>query len=220
MLTVADLKAAIRARGYATDTAGEQLIMLNSMQRDVLGDHRYRFMLVELSVAAVAATPNYTLAPTPPVHHIEAVSFTDSGGQALPIVRGNLDELDAFGVDGYTPDGRYRWAELQPGKLRIFPAPAVAGTLLVRYSKEAATLSADGDTPTIPAPYLDVLVAGVCELLAMRERQPDAVGMFGAEKERRLRSMQSQYGLKKSSPRLIDSGANDYARFNRSYYRG
>lgn len=217
MQTVADLKAAIRAHGYATDTAGEQIIMLNSAQRDIAGDHRWRFLLSELEVPLVAGQGSYLLAPTPPVHHIEAVSLVDSAGSAYIIEHAGVDALDelAQGRD-FLGEG-YAWTELGPGILRVFPLPTIGGTLTVRYAREVAELAADTDVPDIPRPYRDVLVAAVCEKLAVRERQPDAKAMFADERERRLGDMKAQYGLRQHSSYVRDSRRASYDRFRHRY---
>lgn len=217
MQTVADLKAGIRARGYATDTAGEQLIMLNAAERTVLGDHRWDFMLGTATFPLVIGTAAYTLAT--PVHHIESASLVGAGGAALLFTRASADEYDeSLQWDTAAAQG-YRWVMLRPNVVTVFPTPTITGTVSLRTIVLPTAMSADGDSPSIPVQYRDVLVAAVCELLAMRERQPDAVAMFAAERERLLMNMKQQHGLRKAPSQVVNSGTYDYDRFQRSFLR-
>lgn len=217
MQTVADLKAGIRARGYATDTAAEQLIMLNAAERDILGDHRWDFMLGTATFPLVIGTAAYTLGT--PVHHIEAASLVDASGGRLLFARASADEYDASLQWDTSPGQGYRWVMLRPNVVTVFPTPTITGTVSLRTIVLPTAMSSDSDVPSIPVQYRDVLVAAVCELLAMRERQPDAVSMFAAERERRLWAMKQQHGLRKAPKQVVDSGTYDHSRFDRSFQR-
>ncbi len=72
-------------------------------------------------------------------------------------------------------------------------------------------MAVDADLPTIPAPYHDVIVTGICELLSKRTRQWDAAASFRAEFDEGLREMTGQLGLKQrqTSVRVARSGRRD-----------
>ncbi len=211
MLTVGDIKAAIRAHGFETDLAAQQLIFINETQRDVIGDHRWRFMLTSATVAAVAGTASYTLPTSPALHHVESIRLAITG-TFLPELewRDTEDFLaeeaaNASFVPYTTP---YWWTDAVPGSFRVYPAPSSAGTFTVRYFKQLTDLTADGDTPQVPTPYLDVIVAGACAKLAGRERRFDAADRWQKRYEERLAAMRSQYGLRQrqNSDRVLSSG--------------
>lgn len=212
------LKAGIRARGFETDTAGQQLIFLNQVQRDVLGEHRWRFMLVTANVAAVIGQAPYLLPTSQPLRVIESIRFVPTGGNQY----GEMDWLDteellelaAYNASSpaYAGAPPVYWTDSPAASFTVYPAPTVAGNFVVRYLRTATELTADASVPEIPFDYQDILVAGTCELLANRERQWDAAKAFGAERERRTAAMKGQLGLRQrqTSERVRNSGTYSY----------
>ncbi len=201
MDTVADIKAGIRALGYETDTDAQQLILINKVVREILGDHRWRFMLVSTTVNIVIGQAAYTLPSSPALHHIESIRVTNPSAAApSPEMEWVYqEELLAYAAanESFTAYASpWLWTDPTPTTFQVFPAPSYPGTFTVRYLKQATALTADGDTPDIPKPYRDIIVDGVCERLAKRERQFDTATAFKADYDAGLARMKGQYGLR------------------------
>ena len=163
------------------------------------------------TVAAVAGTVTYNLPSSPALQEVVSIRLADSSGQ-YPELQW-VEEEDLLDIANADPA---RTSGLQPAiyamttdaTFTVFPAPSVAGTFTIRYQKQITELSADADVPDIPKPYLDVIVFGVAQHLANRERQFDTARAFMDEKDKRLRAMKAQYGLRQrqSSRRVRESG--------------
>lgn len=213
LATLGNIKTHVRARGYETDQDTRIVTFANAVQRSVVGDHRWRFLLGSGTVTAVAGTAVYTLPAASTRMHVESIRLADATGLFPPLKWSDTEDLlDLAAMNpAYTAnDSPYLWTDVSPGSFQVYPAPYAAGTFTVRYLRAVADLVNDADVPDIPAPYLDIIVAGVCELLALRERQQDTAAVWRAEKEQRLAAMKGQYGLRQrqTSPTVADSGCH------------
>lgn len=215
MVTVGDIKASVRAHGFETDTDAQQLIFINKAVREILGDHRWHFMLSSASVAIVLGQAAYSLPSSPALHHIESVRV------AAPADNGNSPEMtwvvpeellamaaaNASLVGWETP---WLWTSPTPSTFQVFPAPVYPGAFTVRYLKQATELTTDAGVPDIPTPYMDLIVDSVCAKLAKRERQYDAANDFKTDYENGLSRMRAQYGLRQrqSGSRVASRSTN------------
>lgn len=213
MVNVGDIKAAIRAHGFETDTDAQQLILINKAQREVIGDHRWRFMLESQTVTIVLAQTTYSLPTSPALHHVESIRYT-TGATAIdyPLLEwldteGFLDYAAAIGSAGCLY-GPALWTDLNTTQFQVYPAPQYPGTFTVRYMRKAADLTGDASVPDIPSQDLDILVDWVCSRLAKRERQLEAAASFQADFDVALARMKGQHGLRQrqSSTRVAQYG--------------
>lgn len=196
-LTVLDIKAGVRARGYETDTATEQLALLNQVQRRWFGAHRWDAALVTATVPAVAGTSAYAL-PTGVVH-ISSVRLAPAGGEpvVVPLRWEHTEQLraDLEAVGPNTRSTPEYWSKTGPATISLYPVPAQTGTLTVVYYQTCPILTGDSDVPLMPEAYVDILICGVAEILAKRERQWEAATAFRTERMEIEREARAQLGI-------------------------
>lgn len=214
LLTLSDIQTAVKARGFGDDQDTRIVQMANDVCREIVGDHHYRFMLATATVAAVAGTHTYNLPTAPALMHVDSVRLADGSGTYPELEHiGDEELLDLQNLDpaSVNQTGPAVWSSLATTTFTVYPTPAVAGTFTVRYFKAVVDMVAAGDTPNIPAAYLDAVVEGVCELLALRERQFNTAEAFRARMERRVRAMKRQYGIRQrqSGTQVRESGRYD-----------
>jgi hypothetical protein len=202
-MNVSELRAAIRARGFEADTAAEQLIALNDMQRRLAGSARGLWTVASTTVAVVAGTGDYTLPSAPAGGHVKSLRLLYAGANA-PLRWTDDESLLEHRADYAATGTPVWWALIGPATLSLWPTPAAAGTLTVRYHRGPPALTSDSDTPILPELYHDLLVVGACMLVAQRERQGAVRNEFDAEFETRSRDMRAQQGVgQQQTPRTI-----------------
>lgn len=217
MVNLGDIKAAVRANGSETDNDARVVIFANRRQRAIINRHRWRFMRVTTTVAAVAGTSTYNQPTSPVVHHLESIRLATTGQNSYEL-RWVPDE-ELLQIASENSASAYNsvpaiWSDVTVSTFQVFPAPAVAGTFTIRYLKNPTDLAADGDVPDIPSEYLDVLVAGISADIAKRERRFDAAAAFEADFEALLDQMRSQYEIRQVQSarhvRIADERRYDY----------
>lgn len=215
LVNLGDIKTAVYARGFETDQAARIVIAANSIQKQVIGAHRWRFMLVTATVPAVAGTVEYTLPGSGTLMHIESIRLATPTTQYQPKLQWldseTMLELANEYAQVQTQAWPRFWTDDLPPSFQVFPAPQQAGTFTVRYLKEVTELSGDSDVPDIPHPYLDILVAGVAELLSSRLGKTDMAQIYRAEKDQRIADMMSQNGQRQrqNGRKVVSSGRYD-----------
>lgn len=212
-MNLGEIKTDVYARGFESDQAARIVTFANVVQRRVLAQHRWTFMLASANVAAVVGTSTYNLPAG--VHHIESIRLTTPGQSYVEMEATDADTLlERVAYDDGSPfvEGtEAAWSSTTPTTFQVYPAPVYAGTFTVRYIGLPPALAADGDVPVIPVPYHDILVSGICELLSKRTRQWDAADRYKTETEDRIREMKGQLALKhrQSVTRVARSGRRD-----------
>lgn len=194
-LTVADIETGIQARGYEADTAAQQLALINQVQRRFFGANRWEIARVTATASVTAGTASFALPAD--VLHVESVRLR-VGVTNAPIEWAPRQEvLDLLAQGGSTPPRAtpYLWTLGDPGTIKLYPTPSAAGTATVTYFKTCPILTTGTDVPMMPEPYVDILIVGVCELMAQRERQWDAARAFKAERQEIERQARAQLGI-------------------------
>ncbi len=201
MDTVADVKAGIRALGYETDTDAQQLILINKALREILGDHRWRFMLATGTVAIVLGQDTYNLPTSPALHRIESIRVANPSAAAITPEMEWVDSEDLlriaasnYGLGAWSAPAI--WTDPTDATFQVWPAPAYPGNFTVRYVKQATVMTGDASVPDIPKAYRDLIVDYVCGRLARRERQFDTATAFDSDFAAGLARMKGQYGLR------------------------
>jgi hypothetical protein len=195
-MDVSEIRTGIRARGFEADTATQQLAFINQVQRRVAGEHRWPWTIVSTAQATTSGAGDYTY-PTGAVHIISLRLVSLGSPTELEWSEPEL-LLAARAQDNGATGLAQRWAQTGPTTLSLWPTPNAAGTLTVRYHRVPPDLTADADIPILPIAYHDILIAGACELMALRERQFDAVAAFRSEREGRVAEMKRQIGVRQA----------------------
>lgn len=202
MVNLGDIKTSVRANGFESDQDTRVVLFANEVQRDIVNDHRWRFMTVSTTVPAVASINSYALPTSPPLGHIISIRLATTGqefGEPLEWVE-TEDLLEAAAQWGTFSLGAMpqRWTDINAETFQVFPGVTLPGTFTIRYLRTAADLVIDADVPNVPSQYLDLIVAGVCARLARRERRLDDVATFQATYDNRLLAMKGQYELRQT----------------------
>lgn len=219
--TVADVKTAIRAHGFETDSDAQQLVFMNQVMRDLDAQERWSFRLRTTTVAVVPGTASYALAPTPALVSLESIRFATPSLLSPP----EMEWMDAEELlerattynDTYDSTVPLYWSDVAPDTVQLWPIPQVAGTLTVRYFTGAAVMDADADEPDLPGAYRDILVYGtIAYLVGSRERQGDTYTRFSGYLAALTDAMLKRYGVRQrqTSPRVKESGDRYYPNAN------
>lgn len=218
-MTLAQLRTALQARGYGTDTATVQTECINAAYRKVCGDTRWEW-LVETALAT-ALTPGVQLISGLPadVVHLKTLLFTfddvDYYPEYLPI-----DQFQRLSTQyGWLPNEgrgvpqywtRRGWLSGAP-ELIVGPYPDQAYVPVLVYVKDPADLSADGDIPAMPPTYHDILVDGALAEMGARHRDWAMHDRYKAEFNHGVARMRAQLGLdqQQTSEQVRKSGFFD-----------
>jgi hypothetical protein len=100
--------------------------------------------------------------PTNFVNAIDLVNTTNGQENVIPYK--DFSELDMSYPDAddttRNPSGQPLYWYKYGNTVKLFPSPAGAYTLILRYYKKPTALSADGDVPEIPSEFEELLVVG------------------------------------------------------------
>lgn len=192
-MTLAQLQAAIQAKGYGTDTAALQLIFLNETYRKVHSKERWPFLEAQDStLVTVVGTPAYTL-PMVNWRNLDAVRIQIASIQQYNNLRykgiQEFRDLEHIDRDNTTP----AYWTFYANQLHFYPRPDAIYTVVIDYINEPADLAAPTDVPVLPLPYHDLLVWGAVKSMAMRERDWVGTQIADQEYETLLRRFEEEY---------------------------
>jgi hypothetical protein len=170
-VTLGELKSIIQAEGYDTDTNAVQTTMIRDVLRRLYGMRRWKFLATESS--AFSAT----------VANQGIVDFSTLGrGLQLDSVRIAYSPTDPQDLDPQdleavldnrhldpAPGAPQLWAK-QGDKVVVWPIPDQSYTLKLLWYGLTTLPTADGDSILWPETHLDVIVYGVVQRLARRQR--------------------------------------------------
>lgn len=181
MITVADIRADIRARGFEADTDVQQLAFINSAQRRAAGEYRAEWTKASTTAAVVAGTGDVTLPAAPAGGRVISIRLQLAAGPAGIAWMDPETLLENRAQDNGALGTSTHWALTAPTTISLWPTPSAAGTLTIRYHRVPPTLTVDADTPIIPLGFRDILSVGACMLMARRERQRQDTADFEEE---------------------------------------
>lgn len=211
-MTVAELRAAIRAHGFEADTDAQQLTFLNEGQRDLARGARLRWTKASTTVAITAGTADFTLPAAPVGGKLTSIRLAYPTAPTMLAWADPEHLLDLRDSDT-TPRSATPayWAITAPTTISLWPTPGGAGTLTVRYHRVPPALAVDADTPILPELYHDHLVEYAAWKMAARERQWDAATRFQADYEAGKKSMRAQEGITQQQTALTIGSSGFYA---------
>lgn len=202
--TLANLKSAVQAHGYGTDTTSQQTTFAQSALRRLYGMRRWRFLRKtdsSLTIATAASTVSLASITDRQTGKLEAVRLVPSipGGDVLTLEElpwEELRELDAG--DSATGFPRY-YARQDANTIQVWPRSDANYTVQIDYISLPTVPAADGDTIVWPDEYQDVLVWAIIRALAYRQRDWFSTPSADAEYAQRLDEMVQAQSLNGSN---------------------
>lgn len=197
--TLGDVKAAVQALGYGSDSTSAQTQMAKMVLRRLYGSRRWEFIEAETTIAGgLAAGSTSATIGVANLLHVDAVRLRPAGA-TTPTSELEFHDRQvvraaqlAAGSERDTPA---RWAQTSTAKLQ-FDCPAdLAYDVIVDYVALPTLPAADGDTITWPDAYMDVIVWGVAKQLAHRQRDWSASATADADYTLRLHEMAGEYAI-------------------------
>lgn len=216
-MNLGQIRTAIQARGYGTDTATQQTAMVNAVYREIAGQHRWPWLEAQSStLTTTIGDPDYaTTGISADLMYIDAVRLT-RGTTYLPLEYiAPQDFRDLEHVDRDNGEPIY-WTYMNYN-LRLWPRPDQVYTVTVDYLFRPTDLSADSDQPLFDATYHDVLVWGAIRDLAFRERDWSAKNFADAEYSARFGKMERAYGMKQRQNSSHVQGSKFWDSVGRTY---
>jgi len=188
------LLAELQARGYASDTQPEQILLLNAVQRRVCGLRRWPFLETQATINTVVGTSGYSVSALTDFNHPDAVRAT----RGTEIYEPEYLSPQEFRTrqHTYTDQGSPYYWTYHDDQIKIWPTPDAVYVLTVDYTQRAVDMTADDDQPSIPCAYRDILVWGAIMELTFRERDDDGYQMAAQHYQSRLNEMTNEYGVR------------------------
>lgn len=206
-MTLAQLQAALQARGYGTGNLTAQTEALNGRYREVMSLHRWPFNdVVNTSLVTVIGTPSVAVTGIADMEAVDAVRlrFPAAGTPTethdltyltpqdfrTRLFQGGFNQAGTNGVPLW-------WTQFngEESAIQLMPAPDRVYGLDVDYNRDAVDLSAAGDIPVIPVKFHDVLVWGAIVDMAYRERDFNGAQFAQQMYDARLREMERKLGI-------------------------
>ncbi len=152
----------IKDTGFSsTDITG----FINDTQNDVFNEYTLPFMETTQTYTLVAGTADITNGTGLPTNFVQAIDLTlTTNGLESLIPFKNVREVDFENPDPtdttVNPNNIPQYAYKYGTTIRVFPAPAAAYTVTLRYLKKPTLLSAAADVPEIPSEFEELLIVG------------------------------------------------------------
>jgi hypothetical protein len=152
----------VRDTGYST---AEITNYINDAQNDVFNEYRFRFMRTSQNYTVTIGVADITNGVGLPATLDMVIDLVDTtSGQEKVINFIDADELETmYGDIADTvshPNGQPLYWYWEGDNIKLFPAPALAYTLKLRYWKKPTILSADDDVPELPSNFEEALIEG------------------------------------------------------------
>ncbi len=187
----------IRDTGFSSSEIKEYL---NDTQNDVFNEYRLPFMEATQGYTLTIGVADITNGSGLPANFVQAIDLvltTDNYEGALKYrdVR-EMDDLypdyeSSSAYQSSTPTDWYFYA-LTP---RVFPEPNLAYTATLRYYKKPTLLSADGDVPSLPSEFEELLVVGAAYRVLQVKDNYDQAGILQNKYDELLQKLVVKYSL-------------------------
>lgn len=190
----------VRDTGYSSS---EIKSLLNDTQNDVFNEYRLPFMEATQTYTLTEDVSDITNGSGLPTNYVQAIDLT----LTAPNLERVLEYKDVREIDGFYPDPDdttrhtpglpsqwYTYAET----IKVFPTPASAYTVSLRYYKKPTTLSADGDVPELPSEFEELLILGAAYRVLQIKDNYDQAGVLQNKYDEILQKLVMKY----SSPQV------------------
>lgn len=159
---VTKVQQRIRDTGYSsTEIVG----YLNDTQNDVFNEYRLPFMETTQAYTLTAGVSDITNGVGLPANYVQALDITLTTTGTLKVIQ----YVDVRTIDALypSPDNTtlnpanvpYLWY-FYARIIKVFPVPASAYTISMRYIKKPTDLVSNSDVPELPSEFQELLVVG------------------------------------------------------------
>lgn len=179
---------------------GEIKDAINEAQYDAFNEYVLPFMEATQSYTTTASVSDITNGDGLPANYNVAIDLTDTSNgreQVIPFRRvTTLEEQypDADDQPATYPQFWYYYAQT----IRLYPRPAGAYTLRLRYYKKPTELTADDQVPEIPEEFGELLIRGAAYRILQVKDQYDFAAIHQNKYDELLQKMAVRY----SNPQL------------------
>lgn len=156
---VSKVQQRVRDTGYSSS---EIIGYINDAQNDVFNEYQLPFMQSLQTYTVTPAVSDITNGNGLPTNYVQALDLINTtDGQEMVIPFQNVAAVDNTYPDADDqPTGQPQYWYYYASTIKLYPAPADAYTLTLRYYKKPTTLADDADVPEVPSEFGELLVAG------------------------------------------------------------
>lgn len=190
----ADLRAAIRALGFETDTDSAQNEAIKQADRRINAIQRWRWL--ESTTAALTIAQGATDVSALPADflHPDAMRVEVTGAEYDMKYKAPQEVRQLLHLD--RDEGVPLYWTFYNGTISVYPRADAQYTVALDYMKSPPGLNVDTDSPPAPALYHDVWVWAAVSFLAARQRDWSFHQFAERQFEQRLADMARSLGIK------------------------
>lgn len=178
---LSDIVTKVRQRVSDTSYSSSEITnYLNDTQNDVFNEYRLKFMKTSQAYTVTIGESDITNGVGLPTNYVEAITLRDvTTGQAQDIPFIEEEELESwYPSHDSDADGQPLYAYFDGQTIRLYPAPAAAYSLILRYYKKPTLLENDADVPSVPSEFEEMLVAGAAYRVLQVKQAYDEAGIL------------------------------------------
>lgn len=204
---VTKVQQRIRDTNYST---AEITNYINDTINDIYNEYRLPFMQTTQAYTVTAGVSDITNGTGLPADYSQALDLLDfTAGQERIILYKDIDYIDDLYADTddttIHPAGKPQYWYFYGQTPRLYPVPAGAYTLSLRYYKHPTALSADADVPSIPSQFEELIVVGAAYRTMQVKDDYDTAAVFENKYQELLQklvvqSSQRQAGAPRQMP--------------------
>jgi hypothetical protein len=182
--TLSDLISRVQQRvrdtGYSTS---EITSYLNDTQNDVFNEYPMQFMDGLQTYTVTTNVADITDGDGLPTNFVQAISLSDTSTgreRTIPYIEASqLDEQypDPFDTTSHPANYPMFWT-MYDQTIKLFPTPAGAYTLSLKYHKKPTELEDSADVPEIPSEFAELLVVGAAYRVMQVKDNYDQAGVL------------------------------------------
>lgn len=185
----------IRDTGYSST---EILGYINDTQNDVFNEYRLPFMQTTQAYTLTAGVSDITNGVGLPANYVQALDITLTTTGTLQ----TIEYVDVRTIDALypAPDDTtlnpvnvpylwYNYAET----IKVFPVPADAYAISMRYYKKPTELVNNGDVPELPSEFAELLVLGASYRVLQVKDNYDQAGVLENKYDEVLQKLVVKY---------------------------
>ncbi len=165
--TLAELRTAVQARGFAAGTPGVD-DAINTAVREFLAARRWTWRTKNASLSAATGAATVALSGISDLLHVDSVRI-DNGTDSYELDWMPAQDLEEQQNLDRANDVPSYWT-VRGNQLLLYPRPSKTFTLTVDYTPDVTDLVNPADVCVVPRIYMDAVVWGAVATLAYRQR--------------------------------------------------